>query len=86
MSTLAEIEAAAEKLPVPQKEALIERLSAQVRRERSARQSQPDLAQFSGVLRLGEDPLAWQRRARGEWGRPGCSIRTSRSSCWAESC
>ena len=67
MSTLAEIEAAAEKLPVLQKVALIERLTAQVRRERTARRPQNNLAEFSGVLRLGEDPLAWQHRVRGEW-------------------
>ena len=67
MSTLAEIEAAAAKLPVPQKEALIERLTAQVRRERSAQHPQGDLAEFSGVVSLGEDPLAWQQRVRGEW-------------------
>jgi len=67
MSTLAEIEAAAEKLPVPQKEALIERLTAQVRQERSAAHPRRNLAEFSGVLRLGEDPLAWQQQVRGEW-------------------
>ena len=67
MSTLAEIQAAAEKLPVPQKEALIERLTAQVRRERSAQHPQGALAEFSGVVSLGEDPLAWQQRVRGEW-------------------
>ena len=67
MSTLTEIEAAAEKLPVPQKEALIEFLTAQVQRERTARPPQNDLAEFFGVLRLPEDPLAWQQRVRGEW-------------------
>jgi hypothetical protein len=67
MISLAEIEAAADKLPVPQKEALIERLTMQVRQERSARHPQGDLAQFSGVLRLDQDPLAWQQRVRGEW-------------------
>jgi len=67
MSTLAEIEAAAEKLPVPQKEALIERLTAQVRQERSAPDPRRNLAEFSGVLRLTEDPLEWQQRVRGEW-------------------
>ena len=67
MSTLTEIEAAAEKLPVPQKEALIEFLTARVQRERSVRPPQIDLANFSGVLRLEEDPLAWQQRVRGEW-------------------
>ena len=49
-----------------QKEALIERLAAQVRRERTAQHPQSDLAEFSGVLRLGE-ALAWQQRVRGEW-------------------
>ena len=67
MSTLAEIEAAAAKLPVPQKEALIERLTAQVRQERSAAHPRRNLAEFSGVLHLSEDPLAWQQRVRGEW-------------------
>jgi len=67
MSTLTEIEAAAEKLPVLQKEALIEFLTAQLQRERTARPPQSDLAEFSGVLRLAEDPLAWQQRVRGEW-------------------
>lgn len=67
MSTLAEIEAAAEKLPVPQKEALIERLAAQVRQERSVPHPLRNLAEFSGVLRLSEDPPAWQQRVRGEW-------------------
>ncbi|HEX4085968.1 MAG TPA: hypothetical protein VHY22_13725 [Chthoniobacteraceae bacterium] len=67
MSTLAEIEAAADKLPVRQKEALIERLTAQVERERTAPQARQNLAAFSGVLQLGDDPLAWQQRVRGEW-------------------
>jgi hypothetical protein len=67
MSSLAEIEAAADKLPVPRKEALIERLTIQVRQERSAPHPQGDLAQFSGALRLDQDPLAWQQRVRGEW-------------------
>jgi hypothetical protein len=67
MSTLAEIEAAAEKLPIPQKEALIEFLTARVQRERNARRPQSNLAEFSGALRLAEDPLVWQQRVRGEW-------------------
>ena len=65
--TLTEIEAAAEKLPVPQKEALIEFLNARVRHERAVRPPQNDLMEFSGVLRLSADPLAWQQRVRGEW-------------------
>ena len=67
MSTLTEIEAAAERLPVPQKEALIEFLTARVQRERATAPLKSDLAEFSGVLRLAEDPLAWQQRVRGEW-------------------
>jgi hypothetical protein len=67
MSTLTEIEAAAEKLPVPQKEALVEYLTALLERERTARPRQNDLAEFSGALCLAEDPLAWQQRVRGEW-------------------
>jgi hypothetical protein len=67
MSTLTEIEAAAEKLPVPQKEALIEFLAARVKQERTVQPPRTDLAEFSGVLRLAEDPLAWQQRVRGEW-------------------
>jgi len=67
MSSLAEIEAAADKLPVPQKEALIERLTIQVRQERLARHPSRNLAEFSGVLHLSEDPLEWQQRVRGEW-------------------
>lgn len=67
MSTLTEIEAAAEKLSVQQKEALIEFLTARVQRERTLQYSYDDLAKFSGVLRLAEDPLAWQQRVRGEW-------------------
>ena len=68
MSTLTEIEAAAEKLPFSQKEALIAFLTARVQRERTAaRALQVNLVEFSGVLRLPEDPLAWQQRVRGEW-------------------
>jgi len=61
MSTLAEIEAAAG----PQIEQLIAHLSARLRKT----QVKPvlDLSSFAGVVRLDEDPLAWQREARGEW-------------------
>jgi hypothetical protein len=67
VSTLSEIEAAAEKLPVPQLEALVESLNARLQRERAVRTPKNDLAEFSGVLRLTEDPLTWQQRVRGEW-------------------
>ena len=68
MSTLAEIEVAASSLPEPEKEALIQFLTARLRRERMDRFRKPgNLADFSGVLRLAEDPLAWQQRCRDEW-------------------
>jgi hypothetical protein len=67
MSTLAEIEAAADKLPVSEKKALIERLTAQVQQNPSLSHSPSDLSQFSGVLKLDQDPLTRQQRARGEW-------------------
>ena len=68
MSTLAEIEEAASSLPEPEKEALIEFLTARLRRERMDRLRKPgNLTDFSGVLRLPEDPLAWQQRCRDEW-------------------
>jgi len=52
-------------LPAPQIEQLIAHLSARLRKT----QVKPvlDLSSFAGVVRLDEDPLAWQREARGEW-------------------
>jgi hypothetical protein len=68
MSTLAEIERAAEELPAPQVEQLIEHLAARLRRERTGQVRKPtNLAEFSGALRLTEEPLAWQQRLRAEW-------------------
>ena len=68
MSTLAEIEEAAELLPPRQKEELIHFLSERLRRERMAHAGKPgDLAIFSGAVRLPVDPLAWQQECRAEW-------------------
>ena len=66
MSTLAEIEAAADALPAEQKRQLLEFLAARVNGGSDARRS-TDLREFSGAMRLPEDPLAWQQRVRGEW-------------------
>src|SRR6266480_4679676 len=62
MSTLAEIEAAADALPLEQKKKLLEFLASLVNGESGSKRAS-DLAQFAGVLRLPEDPLAWQQRA-----------------------
>ena len=66
MSTLPEIEAAADALPLEQKKKLLEFLAGRV--NGGQQKSHPTtLAEFAGVLRLPEDPLAWQQRVRGEW-------------------
>ena len=68
MSTLAEIEQATDELPAPQIEQLIEHLAARLQRERAGKGGKPtNLAEFSGALRLAEDPLAWQQQLRAEW-------------------
>ncbi len=66
MSTLAAIEAAADALPLEQKKKLLHFLAARVNGEQEDKAS-TDLARFAGTVRLAEDPLAWQRRVRGEW-------------------
>jgi hypothetical protein len=66
MSTLAEVEAAAEALPLEEKRKLIRFLTSRLDAERPA-EHQTDLAPFSGAVRLSGDPLAWQQRVRGEW-------------------
>ena len=72
MSTLAEIEAAADALPLEQKKKLLEFLASRVNGESEPKRP-TNLAELAGSLRLSEDPLAWQRRVRGEWehGAPG---------------
>ena len=66
MSTLAEIEAAAEALPLEEKQKLIRFLTSRLNGEKPTEQ-QTDLAAFSGAVKLPQDPLAWQQRVRGEW-------------------
>lgn len=66
MSTLSEIEAAADALPLEQKQELLKFLASRVNGDQQMKAS-GDLAEFAGSLRLPEDPLAWQHRVRGEW-------------------
>jgi hypothetical protein len=66
MSTLGEIEAAIEVLPLEQKQELLRFLASRVNGERQV-ENPSDLSQFAGALRLSEDPLTWQQRVRGEW-------------------
>ena len=66
MSTLQEIEVAADALPLDQKKQLLEFLAARVNGGNGER-SPTDLREFSGAVHLSEDPLAWQQRVRGEW-------------------
>jgi hypothetical protein len=66
MSTLADIEAAADALRPEEKEQLIRFLSSRLNGEGQAK-DQTNLAGFSGTLQLSQDPLAWQKRVRGEW-------------------
>jgi|GEM_PF-5530332 len=69
MSTLAEIEATADALPMGQKEELFLFLSERLRSAGNAlTTSAPiDLSAFEGVLTLREDPMDYQNRARAEW-------------------
>jgi hypothetical protein len=66
VSTLAEIEAAVDALPLEQKKELLQFLESRVNGTRKTK-GPSDLARFVGTLRLSEDPLAWQQRVRGEW-------------------
>ena len=66
MSTLAEIEAAADALPLQEKKKLLQFLESRVNGTRKTKGAS-DLAKFAGILRLSEDPLTWQQRVRGEW-------------------
>ena len=66
MSTLAEIEAAVDALPLEQKQALLRFLASRVNGA-DTEKNLTDLTQFAGAIRLSEDPLAWQRRVRDEW-------------------
>ena len=66
MSRLAEIEAAADALPLEQKQKLLQFLASRVNGEQETKRP-GNLTEFAGALRLSEDPLTWQRRVRGEW-------------------
>jgi hypothetical protein len=66
MTTLAEIAAAAEALPLGEKQELIRFLTSRQNDERPA-ERESNLAAYSGTVGLSEDPLAWQQRVRGEW-------------------
>ena len=66
MSTLTEIEAAVDALPLEQKQILLRFLVSRVNGADTEKKL-TDLTQFAGAIRLSEDPLAWQHRVRGEW-------------------
>jgi hypothetical protein len=66
VSTLAEIEAAAEALSLEQKKKLLQFLEARVNGKQEANAAR-NLAEFAGTVRLPEDPLTWQLRIRGDW-------------------
>jgi hypothetical protein len=66
MSTLAEIEAAADALPAEEKRKLIRFLTSRLKGEAPA-ELQTDLSAFSGTIYLSQDSLAWQRQVRGQW-------------------
>ena len=63
MSTLGEIEAATDALPLEQKKKLLEFLTARV--NGGATKGTPtDLREFAGTVRLPEDPLVWHHFPR----------------------
>jgi len=66
VSTLAEIESAADALPFDQKKKLLKFLAMRVNGEQQ-QDRLTNLEEFAGTLRLSEDPLAWQQRGRGEY-------------------
>jgi hypothetical protein len=68
MSTLTEIEAAADALPPKQREALVRYLTERAPQPVAPRAAnRRDLAEFSGTVRLHDEPLAWQSVIRDEW-------------------
>lgn len=66
MSTLQEIEAAADALPFEQQKELLDFLASRVNGDTASKRP-TDLREFAGALHLSEDPLEWQQRVRGEW-------------------
>jgi hypothetical protein len=66
VSTLGEIEAAADALPLEQKKELLQFLESRIN-GKPQEKALADLGRFAGAIRLPQDPLAWQQRVRGEW-------------------
>jgi len=68
MSTLTEVEAAADALSPKQREALLKYLTQRPPPPQAPRKTKRStLAEFSGTIRLREEPLAWQSSVRDEW-------------------
>ena len=67
MSTLTEIEAAVDKLPEQEMEALLRHLHLRLRGAMAGTKGLRDLTEFAGTIRLREDPLAWQQESRRDW-------------------
>jgi hypothetical protein len=68
VSTLAEIEAAAQNLTLHELRQL-ERRVQKLREQRALAETPQDINDHShGVIRLPQDPLTWQRQVRAEWG------------------
>ncbi|PYI91416.1 MAG: hypothetical protein DME97_14110 [Verrucomicrobia bacterium] len=65
MNTPAEIESAADALTQEEKQKLISFLVSRLKGETPA-EHETALTAFSGTIYLSQDPLAWQRRVRGE--------------------
>lgn len=67
MSTLTDIEAAVPSLSLQELERL-ETVLRQAKNQKAATSlQQTNLSEFSGIITLREDPLAWQRKVREEW-------------------
>ncbi len=67
MSTLMEIQLAAEKLPKSEQEALLKHLSHRLLHPLQQDFTSFHLSELSGTIRLREDPLVWQTQTRDDW-------------------
>jgi hypothetical protein len=68
MSTLTEIEAAADALPPKQREALVRYLTERAPQPIAPRaDNHRALADFCSTIQLHDEPLAWQTDIRDEW-------------------
>lgn len=67
MSTLTEIEAAVDKLPAQEQEALLHHLNLRLGGPSAGAGGLRDLTEFAGTICLREDPLAWQQQTRNDW-------------------